>query len=156
MPYATAEQRAEYQRKYRQRTAAKRAAARPDYDRARHANRRAKALGIEGRITVADVRTIMAAGKCAYCGSPEQLRLDHVVPMARGGANDPENIVCACSPCNSRKGRKKNQGTWAERHECCVSCGTTERQHIARGRCSPCYQQAARKDEWETTDRRGG
>lgn len=30
--------------------------------------------------------------------------LDHVVPWAKGGGNDPENLVCACWVCNQIKG----------------------------------------------------
>lgn len=29
--------------------------------------------------------------------------LDHVVPLARGGAHDPGNLVVACAPCNRLK-----------------------------------------------------
>jgi 5-methylcytosine-specific restriction endonuclease McrA len=48
-------------------------------------------------------------GRCAYC--PERLRLsdftfDHVVPQCKGGVTEWENIVCACQPCNTRKGSK--------------------------------------------------
>lgn len=32
--------------------------------------------------------------------------IDHVVPIARGGTNDLENLVLACSDCNTRKGTK--------------------------------------------------
>ena len=30
--------------------------------------------------------------------------LDHVYPVARGGAHVPGNIVAACAPCNRMKG----------------------------------------------------
>lgn len=46
---------------------------------------------------------------CQYCGSefdPEQLNYDHVLPRARGGRRDWENIVAACFPCNARKGNR--------------------------------------------------
>ena len=45
--------------------------------------------------------------KCQYCGDrfpPSQLTFDHVVPVARGGRKDWENIVTCCIPCNRRKG----------------------------------------------------
>jgi 5-methylcytosine-specific restriction endonuclease McrA len=44
---------------------------------------------------------------CQYCGerfSPSQLTFDHVVPVARGGRKDWDNIVTCCIPCNRRKG----------------------------------------------------
>jgi 5-methylcytosine-specific restriction endonuclease McrA len=42
---------------------------------------------------------------CAYCDDHDgaTLTADHVVPLARGGSNDPRNLVCCCLPCNSSK-----------------------------------------------------
>ncbi len=44
---------------------------------------------------------------CQYCGRmrpSRELTLDHVIPAARGGKRNWENIVAACLPCNQRKG----------------------------------------------------
>ncbi|KAL1314404.1 hypothetical protein HN51_041213 [Arachis hypogaea] len=43
---------------------------------------------------------------CQYCSSHENLTIDHVVPTARGGEWTWENLVTACSKCNSKKGQK--------------------------------------------------
>lgn len=43
---------------------------------------------------------------CRYCGAsaPDvELVVDHVVPRALGGTNDPSNLVTACRECNSGK-----------------------------------------------------
>lgn len=45
---------------------------------------------------------------CYYCGVPaslgvKQLHVDHVVPVALGGTNDPWNLVAACWDCNAGK-----------------------------------------------------
>lgn len=43
---------------------------------------------------------------CRYCGAsaPETaLVVDHVVPVALGGSDEPTNLVAACAPCNSGK-----------------------------------------------------
>lgn len=40
---------------------------------------------------------------CIYCGSVEQLVLDHVVPVSKGGSHGPENLATACKRCNSGK-----------------------------------------------------
>lgn len=43
---------------------------------------------------------------CRYCGdSPPDVKLtvDHVMPRALGGTDDPSNLVAACGPCNSGK-----------------------------------------------------
>jgi 5-methylcytosine-specific restriction endonuclease McrA len=45
------------------------------------------------------------AYKCAYCGRSDlPLTIDHVVPKSRGGNDSWENLVCACTMCNNRKG----------------------------------------------------
>lgn len=44
---------------------------------------------------------------CVYCGSSlgrGTLTLDHVLPLALGGTNDPSNIAAACQACNQAKG----------------------------------------------------
>ncbi len=47
------------------------------------------------------------SNKCQYCGKrfPTcELSLDHVVPRTMGGISSWENIVCACTHCNVKKG----------------------------------------------------
>jgi len=41
---------------------------------------------------------------CQYCGAPNDLTFDHVIPRRAGGRTTWENVVAACSPCNLRKG----------------------------------------------------
>lgn len=44
---------------------------------------------------------------CTYCGAhpPDTtLTIDHVVPVALGGADTPENLRTACAECNGGKG----------------------------------------------------
>ena len=41
---------------------------------------------------------------CQYCGSPDQLTFDHIVPRRLGGRTSWENVATACAPCNMRKG----------------------------------------------------
>lgn len=41
--------------------------------------------------------------KCVYCGSPDNLQADHVVPYSKGGLDDSTNLVTACRKCNVRK-----------------------------------------------------
>jgi len=43
---------------------------------------------------------------CFYCGSTQQIELDHVVPIARGGSHGIGNLVAACRRCNISKGAK--------------------------------------------------
>ena len=41
--------------------------------------------------------------KCSYCGSKENLTLDHIIPRSKGGADHLTNVLCACEPCNKSK-----------------------------------------------------
>lgn len=41
-------------------------------------------------------------GACVYCGDFADV-LDHVHPVARGGTDDPDNLVPACLFCNLSK-----------------------------------------------------
>ncbi len=40
---------------------------------------------------------------CQYCGSRQQLTVDHVIPRSKGGTSTWDNIVASCAPCNRRK-----------------------------------------------------
>lgn len=40
---------------------------------------------------------------CAYCGATENLELEHIIPLARGGCHSVGNTTKACRSCNSSK-----------------------------------------------------
>lgn len=44
--------------------------------------------------------------KCLCCGSLDDLTIDHVHPVSRGGRNSIDNIQPLCRSCNSAKGTK--------------------------------------------------
>ena len=54
---------------------------------------------------------------CAYCGSPENLSVDHLIPQIKGGANSADNSVFACRRCNSSKG-SSDLFEWYNKKEC--------------------------------------
>jgi len=45
---------------------------------------------------------------CQYCGSPDDLTFDHVLPRRLGGQTTWQNITTACAPCNMKKGGRLN------------------------------------------------
>lgn len=51
---------------------------------------------------------IFFGGECCYCGRTmrkgERLTRDHLEPVSQGGCSTQDNIVPACSSCNSSKG----------------------------------------------------
>ena len=49
---------------------------------------------------------MLAKGECYYCHghfAPEDLTMDHIVPVARGGKSTRGNIAACCKECNNRK-----------------------------------------------------
>ena len=44
--------------------------------------------------------------ECAYCGSEENLTLDHITPRSKGGSERVTNVLCACHSCNQSKGHQ--------------------------------------------------
>lgn len=51
-------------------------------------------------------RGLVRNPNCPYCGTllPPKARLDHIVPVQRGGPSEPWNLVYACKRCNWAKG----------------------------------------------------
>ncbi len=48
----------------------------------------------------------LAQGRCHYCNGsfpPDELTMDHIVPVTRGGKASRNNVVACCKECNSRK-----------------------------------------------------
>lgn len=82
----------------------------PEKSRLYHQLRRARELEAEGSFTAEDVRIAYRSqrGKCWHCGKhvDNKYHADHLVPLAKGGTNYPNNIVVSCSDCNLSKGAK--------------------------------------------------
>lgn len=95
----------------------------PQAERRRAADRERPKSGAEERWGYAGPRTPMLPEKewwplrwailqrdmfiCAYCGVEGEKNtkwcVDHIVPLSRGGTNEPGNLTACCSPCNSSK-----------------------------------------------------
>lgn len=70
-----------------------------------HNDRALKVYGLVPGFTFEEFRAWFAAnaGKACTCGA-EARSIDHVIPLARGGAHALSNFQFLCRPCNSRKG----------------------------------------------------
>lgn len=44
--------------------------------------------------------------RCLCCGNEENMSLDHVIPVIKGGENNVDNLQPLCKSCNSKKGTK--------------------------------------------------
>lgn len=52
----------------------------------------------------------MAGGRiwrCEICGSREDITVDHIVPISKGGKSTYANTRLLCRACNSRKGNRR-------------------------------------------------
>lgn len=49
---------------------------------------------------------LLSGQKCSYCGSSDNLALDHIFPQKFGGKDAGDNLIYACKTCNSSKGKK--------------------------------------------------
>lgn len=118
-----AKREAEYKAENRERIAAQKAAyrlANPDKRSADERNRRARKRNAEGRHTADDVARIFEnqRGLCANChaklfkSGKQKFHVDHIVPLARGGSNWPDNLQCLCPSCNMAK-KAKDPFQWA-------------------------------------------
>lgn len=65
-----------------------------------------RALWDRMRDAVAPVIFARDGRTCRYCGATDDLQIDHVCPLSRGGTNDPDNLAVACRPCNRSKHAK--------------------------------------------------
>ncbi|MBE5396679.1 HNH endonuclease [Brevibacillus borstelensis] len=76
-----------------------------DYHVFKWHRRRAARFGTGTYMNAAEFTAIRTAPnrECAYCGSRENLGIDHVRPLQHYGPNARWNIVNACHTCNSRK-----------------------------------------------------
>lgn len=85
-------------------------AAHPEVSRLGTRRYRARKVEAEGTHTDADIQAQYKRqrGKCYYCGVKvgDTYHVDHVVPLSRGGSDDPGNLVIACVSCNTSKSDK--------------------------------------------------
>lgn len=46
--------------------------------------------------------------RCVICGSAEQLEVDHIRALQKGGDNDPSNLATLCDDCHTEKTKMDN------------------------------------------------
>lgn len=72
----------------------------------RRARARRRFISHELRVGVLD----RFGWSCCYCGSDQELQIDHIHPIARGGTSETQNLQVLCGPCNRRKGASVSDG----------------------------------------------
>lgn len=82
----------------------------PDLYRIYRQNRRSRKLASGGALSagLAGKLLRLQKGKCACCGQPlgNKYHLDHIMPLALGGANTDGNMQLLRAKCNQKKGSK--------------------------------------------------
>jgi hypothetical protein len=65
------------------------------------------------RLSATIVRLVSerAGDRCEYCRAPQVItaqtyHVDHIIPIARGGTDDPSNLAYTCPRCNLRKSQR--------------------------------------------------
>lgn len=73
----------------------------------KHRRRTRKMHNGRNDLTAEQIRQIKSTGICYYCNEQfDNLSIDHVVPLSKGGENTLSNVVAACIQCNKRKNAK--------------------------------------------------
>jgi len=44
--------------------------------------------------------------ECSECGGSNELTVDHIIPVSKGGDDSPDNLQWLCQRCNSKKGAR--------------------------------------------------
>ena len=99
--------------------------ANPDKTKAFDSISRTRKTVAGGSFTAAEWKALVDhyGGKCLCCGRDDvKLTADHVIPVARGGTSNIDNLQPLCGVCNSRKGDKiidyrpeSGLGRWIQR-----------------------------------------
>lgn len=82
------------------------AKAHPEIKRSSSNAYRARKRAASGYSSPADIEAIRVAqgNRCYICGKKlKKYHIDHFIPLAKGGTNDPGNLRLACPKCNQHK-----------------------------------------------------
>lgn len=78
--------------------------------KANRATRKARLRGAGGVVSKDDILRQVSSqhSMCFWCESEvgDNYHVDHLIPIARGGTNSPDNIVISCPRCNVSRGAK--------------------------------------------------
>ena len=77
----------------------------PEGQRNTAKRRKARLRGAEiKKVTAKDIQKLLSF-PCFYCGKKDNLQIDHVIPVSRGGRHAIGNLVAACASCNASKNK---------------------------------------------------
>jgi 5-methylcytosine-specific restriction endonuclease McrA len=82
------------------------AKAHPEAKRLQEQKRRVRKLNNGEFQILAKETNRLLSSPCANCGSKEDITLDHIIPISRGGRHSIGNLQALCRTCNSSKNAK--------------------------------------------------
>ena len=67
-----------------------------------------RSLNKDSNFKIEDWRKLLSGfdNKCAYCGSENDMSIDHIIPISKEGTSHIYNLLPACRQCNRKKGVK--------------------------------------------------
>ncbi len=96
---------------------------------------------------------------CTYCGRkpPEvKLTIDHVVPEALGGSDDPSNLTTACEDCNGGKSATPADASTVAAVQEDARRWATAQQFVAEKMLEEMRQRSGKHDQFDAAWRRAG
>lgn len=75
-----------------------------DYLWRSYPERRKRANSIISKIELRIMVFSRDGWKCVRCSRTSSLTIDHILPVAKNGTDEPENLQTLCRSCNSKKG----------------------------------------------------
>lgn len=92
---------------------------------------------------------------CQYCGAhpPDVvLHVDHINPVALGGANDSDNLITACECCNLGKGARPLDAVPQSLEERAQTIAEREEQIAGYARIMEARQERLEDDAWRVAE----
>lgn len=88
-----------------------------EYKTFKASTRRARQAGAQATAVLRKEIKRLYSSPCFYCESTQDITVDHLIPIGRGGSHSIGNLVSACRSCNVRKGNKLpiEYRIWCER-----------------------------------------
>lgn len=93
----------------------------------------------QNRLRAAAPIALQPTGMCWLCGVMGADTIDHVVPLTRGGDNEPSNLRPAHRACNSRKGDRIVTGFQPYGPKCACLNPLLSPRSIESGECASCH-----------------
>lgn len=75
-------------------------------EKARNGNHQRRAATRNAPPAVLERIAYLLTQPCAYCGADQDIEIDHIIPLSRGGRHEADNLAAACPRCNRSKGNR--------------------------------------------------